>query len=104
MLRRVYQSTRFTKGQLKLQEIIESIGLETILEYPVGQCILDIYCPEINVAFEFDSPWHFSKKKDTNRDSHLLDHYNIRTMRIRDENLKDFDIIDKIKEFMQGND
>ena len=38
---------RFTKGQLKLQEIIEKdLGFQTILEYEVDPYVVDCFLPE----------------------------------------------------------
>jgi very-short-patch-repair endonuclease len=78
---------RFTKGQLALQKIIEKeIGLQTILEYEAGDYLIDIFCPECNVGFEFDGPFH-GKRRDSKRDKEILEQHKIFIFRVKD--LKD---------------
>jgi very-short-patch-repair endonuclease len=102
-------ASRFTAGQLKLQHIIESIGLETILEKMIGGYIVDIYLPEFEVtsedkiisgkAVEFDGPFHH-KKRDNKRDNYLLNEFGVKILRVKDVN--DPDLKAKIEEFLNG--
>ena len=88
---------RFTKGQLKLQDYIEEVGFEVILEKQFDNYYVDCYLPELNVAIEYDGPFHL-KKRDNKRDEYLYNNFGIRVLRIVDLNKKD--VIDKIKEFV----
>jgi very-short-patch-repair endonuclease len=91
---------RYTKGQLALQKIIEKeIGLQTILEYPVGDYSLDIFLPELgDRAVEFDGPLH-GKRRDAKRDQIILEQSGIKIMRVKD--LKDPDLLESLREFLK---
>jgi very-short-patch-repair endonuclease len=89
--------TRFTKGQLKLQEIVEEIGLDTILEYEFCNYRIDIYLPEVNKGIEYDGVGHH-KKRDSERDLKIFDKFGVKILRIND--LKDPDLKQIIKTFI----
>lgn len=64
---------RFTEEQIKIEKIINDLGLETILEYPVDRFFIDCFVKDCNVGVEWDGPMHkLSKKKDKDRDSIIL--------------------------------
>ena len=84
---------------MKLQEIITSIGMETILEKRFGNYIVDIYLPEVNKAIEFDGPHHL-KKRDAKRDRWLKENFNIDVFRVKD--LRRLELKDELIEFICG--
>ena len=88
---------RFTAGQMKLQEIITSLGMETILEYQVGCYIIDIYLPEVNKGVEFDGPKH-AKKRDKKRDIWVKENFDIDIFRVTD--VRRLDLKDELIEFI----
>jgi len=88
---------RFTAGQMELQKIITSLGIETILEKQVGNYIIDIYLPEVNRGVEFDGPKH-SKKRDKNRDAWIKDNFGIEIFRVKD--IRRLDLKDELVEFI----
>lgn len=93
---------KFTNEQIKLQRILTEMGFETILEYVVGKYSIDIFCPELNLGFEYDGPMHsLSKKKDISRDSEIFVDYGIRIMRIWK---MPSDIKETIMEFIEGKE
>jgi very-short-patch-repair endonuclease len=90
---------KFTAPQISLEKIIREIGLETELEYPVGKYSLDIYCPEINKAVEYDG-WGHHKNRDEKRDKEILEKFGISIFRIK--NLKDEEAIKELKIFLEA--
>ena len=93
---------RFTKGQMRLQKLLESMGFETILEHPVGDYTIDIFLSSgENAGFEFDGPWHFAKR-DKNRDRRIKDEFGIPIMRITEKDLAKEDLREEILEWLSG--
>jgi len=62
----------YTKSAQKMEGFLNKLGLVTEHEYPVGKYFIDIFCPELNIGFEFDGPYHkLRKSKDIARDEEL---------------------------------
>ncbi len=80
-----------TRGQLKLQKILNDLGFETVLEYSLGPYFIDCWLSECALAVEYDGPVHgMSKKRDSIRDSDLVDNYGVKAViRIREDDLAD---------------
>jgi very-short-patch-repair endonuclease len=95
------QTTRkqYTKGQMELEKIINDLGMQTVLEYHVGDYIIDIFLPETNQGVEFDGPVH-NKKHDARRDAWLLENYNIKIYRVSD--LRDGGLKQNLINFISG--
>ena len=90
--------TRFTKGQLQLEKIINNLGLGTILEYEVGNYKIDVLIADtMKHGIEYDGIGHH-KNRDKKRDQWILDNFGIKILRIK--NLKDLDLISTIKNFI----
>lgn len=80
------QVKRFTGGQLKLEKILNELGFSTILELEVDIYRVDVYVPELKVAFEYDGKGYHTKKRDAARDAAIKD-IGIHVIRIVDKNL-----------------
>ena len=91
---------RFTKGQLKLEKLLNTLGFQTVLEYEAGQYFIDIYIPEISLGVEFDGMGHF-KRRDVKRDKEILDNLGIKIIRIKERELNEKAIQDKINEVIE---
>ena len=96
-------SKRFTKGQLKLEKILNGIGFSTVLEYEVGNYSIDIFVPELNTGFEYDGAFHF-RKRDELRDKNLMHLYNIKVVRIKGEGLNERTVRQKVAETFNLSD
>ena len=76
------QRKRFTAGQMELEQILDKLGIETILEKKIGRYTVDIFCPELNLAIEYDSDYHW-KKRDAKRDAELKEMFGLTVLRFR---------------------
>ena len=78
-----------TKGQLRLEKLLNQLGFETILEYRLGPYSVDIFLAEQGIAVEFDGPSHgLRKKKDAERDKELVETYRVsKVIRITEKDL-----------------
>ena len=79
---------RFTEEQMKLEKIINDLGLQTILEYPIDRFYTDIFCPELGengVCVEYNGPTHkMTKKKDKERSSIIQAMYGYSIIEVSD--------------------
>lgn len=89
--------TKFTRGQLDLNKIIQKLGFQTIMEYEIGGYVIDIYLPNFNLGVEFDGIFHW-RRRDEKRDRYLEEQFGIKTLRVTD--LKNKELEEKIREFI----
>jgi very-short-patch-repair endonuclease len=66
----------------RLLAAVNACGFHTEVEEPFGPYAVDIYVPEIKMAFEADGPMH-SKRRDAQRDAVLLAEYGVRVERFK---------------------
>lgn len=88
---------QYTKGQLKLEKILNGLGYQTVLEYEVGQYYLDCMVPELSIGFEYDGPYHLDKKKDAKRDK-AIGEAGYKVIRVREKELNEGFILKRINE------
>lgn len=80
-----------TRIHRALDGALRRVGFVTQLEEPFGPYAVDIYVPELHMAFEADGPSH-SKRKDRIRDLVLLDTFGLHVARFKQRViLKDVD-------------
>tara|TARA_Y100000310_G_C20703221_1_gene832057 strand:- start:4996 stop:5316 length:321 start_codon:yes stop_codon:yes gene_type:complete len=72
---------RDTKEQLLVSKWLNEIGLEHSLEEEFPPYWADIYIHDIKLVIELDGAYHL-KKRDAERDRHLLDEYGVCTWRV----------------------
>lgn len=97
---------KFTKGQLKLEELLCDLGFTTILEYRLGGYFIDIVVPECWLGFEYDSRYHVGTSRDKRRDRKIWDNYKLPIMRLTEKELRTDEISrtrEKITKFAQDS-
>jgi len=78
--------TSYTKGQLKLQKVLQDLGFAVDLEEPFHIYRIDCYVKEFHLGFEFDGRFsHSWKKRDEKRDSFLMENFKLPVLRITDK-------------------
>lgn len=79
----------------KLSRAVRACGFDVLEEEPMGKYRLDIYVPELHMAFEADGPYH-SEKHDTERDATLAEEYGLVTLRYSQATLQRFRTPDEL--------
>jgi len=80
---------KFTGGQLALEKILNNMGFSTILEYQVGKYFIDVFVPECNIGFEYNSKYHISKTSDERRKKDIQERFQIPLMHLEAKTMKD---------------
>ena len=79
---------RDTPSQLTVSEWLQDMGMGFALEsenfYPYRP---DIYIEDLKLVIELDGPSHL-KKKDSKRDDHFKEHYQVDTWRFKNKDIR----------------
>ena len=75
-----------TKPHIKLMNMLESLELGCVEEVLFHPYTVDIYIPELHIAFEADGPQH-NVKRDIKRDLYLMGTYALPVLRITEHEL-----------------
>ena len=79
-----------TSLEYALQLLLEDAGLEFEAQKRFGRYIVDVYVPELNLAFEADGQfwhWHKNKKREAKRNESLLQSGVAAVIHLDDEDL-----------------
>ena len=78
--------TSYTKGQLKLQKVLQDLGFAVDLEEPFHIYRIDCYVKEFHIGVEYDGAGHSWKKRDEKRDAFLMENFKLPILRVTDKN------------------
>ena len=81
------QSKRFTKGQMKLEKILNDLGFSTVLELEIGQYRVDVFIPELKCIFEYEGKGYHMKRRDKIRDTEIKEMSGYQIIRVFGKNL-----------------
>lgn len=74
--------TEPTSIERNLQDLVRSLGFAVVEEREFPPYRVDLYVPELHVAFEADGPLHW-RKRDQQRDHELGEQYGLVVHRIK---------------------